>query len=845
VSDRTTEQPPAAVTPVQPRPDSAFGTSHGIALADAGAMDDLGADSGPLGMIADLSWSTLVNPMNVTGFADPALSWNDSAWAAEIWTNEIPVNGNWGDERRSNEASGQRTWPSAPEPLADRSGVVTERSLLPPEPAEPPAERQQTDAASRVKSGQGDRPGPDRPSLLAASRDRDASQNESDDVVEAQSELPERQGSADATFDAAPQNDSTLAAAPRALGQVAGTPLPWASNAGADTESPVAPQISPGRTAEAGGTGSAQGQPPASFVATAPPADVAQDRASGGPAPVEQDAGSQSAEQAARGIPQHGAHALTPYQTASPLPPAPDLQSPATPSVHSSALESVKHAAESVTMPVAGHGAPSPDGLKVTPSPMPDFAAEAGGLDVRPTAPAEPFHAQPSAGRPTPGDTDMIMAAPAEPVRDPHQAEDGSSPANGRSIQLARGAKSVPPASGNSHETETRPVMPARDLPSLSAQHSASFHAAPRLPADGILEGSYRVDGAAGARSGDAVAIEPASVNTGRQDPVAGMRAQYDAGITRAVSPAPQISPGSDGGAFDRSRRWRGADQPTDPPSDDAVRTIARRQDGEPRDAAQPPSAVRHAVVEPDAAHETSPGHARIATSAPLARPPRAAAFDSAAPASLAPPRTMPANQVSTPVKPPERNVVDSVRARSPVRSSRQIGSSSLHPATTEPGQPPAEAPAGPSVQDHKLAASESVSAAALGPSRTLPPAAPDSSAAIEPDRSPALPPAALAMAASDSSAPGERLAATGLGPPHHAGPRAGTPAAILPSEASRRGPDLERPDKRRRDAEPPIRISIGRITIEAPPAARAQPFQRPRPTLSLSDYLERRRRLE
>jgi len=96
-----------------------------------------------------------------------------------------------------------------------------------------------------------------------------------------------------------------------------------------------------------------------------------------------------------------------------------------------------------------------------------------------------------------------------------------------------------------------------------------------------------------------------------------------------------------------------------------------------------------------------------------------------------------------------------------------------------------------------------------------------------------------------ESSAVGDRSAAADLGQTGHPVPRAGTPTAILPSEIGRRGPDLERPDQRRRDTEPPIRISIGRITVEAPPAERAQPFQRPRPALSLSDYLERRRKSE
>jgi hypothetical protein len=74
--------------------------------------------------------------------------------------------------------------------------------------------------------------------------------------------------------------------------------------------------------------------------------------------------------------------------------------------------------------------------------------------------------------------------------------------------------------------------------------------------------------------------------------------------------------------------------------------------------------------------------------------------------------------------------------------------------------------------------------------------------------------------------------------------PRAG--ASVLPSEAGRRGRNLERFDKRGTDSEAPIRVSIGRITVEPPAAStRPPPFQRPRPTLSLNDYLARRRKSE
>jgi hypothetical protein len=48
-------------------------------------------------------------------------------------------------------------------------------------------------------------------------------------------------------------------------------------------------------------------------------------------------------------------------------------------------------------------------------------------------------------------------------------------------------------------------------------------------------------------------------------------------------------------------------------------------------------------------------------------------------------------------------------------------------------------------------------------------------------------------------------------------------------------------PPSRRSEA-PPIRISIGRITVQAPAGSPAPPYRRPRPRLSLSDYLAGRR---
>jgi hypothetical protein len=74
--------------------------------------------------------------------------------------------------------------------------------------------------------------------------------------------------------------------------------------------------------------------------------------------------------------------------------------------------------------------------------------------------------------------------------------------------------------------------------------------------------------------------------------------------------------------------------------------------------------------------------------------------------------------------------------------------------------------------------------------------------------------------------------------------PRPPLPSA--PGEVPSPVPVLEPPRGARRERggeEPPIRVSIGRITVEAPPApAEARRSSRPRPALSLSDYLDRRR---
>jgi hypothetical protein len=113
------------------------------------------------------------------------------------------------------------------------------------------------------------------------------------------------------------------------------------------------------------------------------------------------------------------------------------------------------------------------------------------------------------------------------------------------------------------------------------------------------------------------------------------------------------------------------------------------------------------------------------------------------------------------------------------------------------------------------------------------------------PDHSISGPQAAgLGEAAVDSFVVGNPPADTPPGAARSASVRPRAEMAIIPNDSRR---DLDRPAARKANGEaPPIRVSIGRITVEAPSAsALPQPFRRPRPTLSLNDYLERRRRSE
>jgi hypothetical protein len=71
-----------------------------------------------------------------------------------------------------------------------------------------------------------------------------------------------------------------------------------------------------------------------------------------------------------------------------------------------------------------------------------------------------------------------------------------------------------------------------------------------------------------------------------------------------------------------------------------------------------------------------------------------------------------------------------------------------------------------------------------------------------------------------------------------HAAPRGALPPVVPTSAAGADASDL-RP---RRREPPPVKISIGRVTVAAPAAPTAPPVRRTQPSLSLRDYLSRRR---
>jgi hypothetical protein len=187
--------------------------------------------------------------------------------------------------------------------------------------------------------------------------------------------------------------------------------------------------------------------------------------------------------------------------------------------------------------------------------------------------------------------------------------------------------------------------------------------------------------------------------------------------------------------------------------------------------------------------------------------------------------RTSPLSEVDTSIEQFRHNARDPARGRQRAMTLHQIGVPLRPPDAFEPDRSSNHAPAERSGEGRH---DQSVSG--------------ERGSAVAPGQSPSAPAPGRAVIAVDSSAVGNPSAATRSNAAGHTASR-DRADAVLPSETSRLGNNGERFDKPSRDSAAPIRVSIGRITVEAPAAAvQSPPFQRPRPPLSLNDYLARRR---
>jgi hypothetical protein len=300
--------------------------------------------------------------------------------------------------------------------------------------------------------------------------------------------------------------------------------------------------------------------------------------------------------------------------------------------------------------------------------------------------------------------------------------------------------------------------------------------------------------------------------------------------------------PASDLGARATSRSpYPASDRPTaprperaSPPASFELPTAASQRRGIPPHDVLPltPSTMKAPQAPGEFSVAPSP-QAERAPAQPSDERPMQAEFDravsdqpfAAAAASNVRQRTSPLSEVDTSIEQFRQNARDPARGRQRAMTLHQIGAPLRPPDAFEPDRSPDHVPAERSGEGRH---DRSVNG--------------ERGSAVAPGQSPAAPAPDLAAMAVDSSAVGNPSAATRSNVAGHAAsrPRA---EAVLPSEISRLGNNAERFDKPSRDSAAPIRISIGRITVESPAAAApSPPFRRPRPPLSLNDYLDRRR---
>jgi hypothetical protein len=833
VSDRTyrsSEQSAAAITPVQPRPDSRFGP-HEIAWGEVGGLDPghPGADADPLGPIADLSWSTLNKAMNADVFADPALAWDDAAWAGDLAPlNSLSAASN---SAVDSGASIQSGIPAGRAVDSDARATDAAPSLPGFVATAPPVEGVQRGAADQSPpTDRGIGPqlsehaafatGTD-PAAAPADRRSKAAVPSADVRASPRSVGPaDRQDGADAlrpnqAASPSPQmrdeQDEPLSLADATVGDP--------GRAGNSLEVTRAALRS-------------RAEPPPTFEPVAPTREVA------GPIPV---------------IPDHG----QPNRAA-------DSGLMAQPSAMlgdavGEAAVLAQWRAIYLRPTASGLNAPVTSGL-----PLLSEGTPAAHRPQRDAASEQSFAPPPDASEPRHAPVPEVLPAPfaADSVTTPAVGEDTAGHAT-----IPTAASTMPEPSTEAGDAAVVPGAAARRPAgaSMAARVSLRRVAEAMLPAPAIAGETIRA-----ARTREAASPSPRSAPDATHHDVAsnlpprrmptassseapnseftpvksGASPSRSAAIGAAMPPEaqsllPQAASGSNHPPIDRSAGLPRGDPLDRAFDDDAAQPQARLQDGDRREvpawsataATQPPRADRRVISKPHPARETPSGYVASGERAPSAAP----QHDESATSTSAPPyrpaRQPPSGTAETAIADHQPAAVDPALRRERAMPPQPTGflpvGSDAFETNPSPGRSMPPAAVRPAARAERSTAGDDGSAVlrADPPGSRLPgadAAAVDSSALDNPSMSP------------QPSADGQPAAR----------PRAQAP--VLPSEAGRRGRNLERLDKRGTDSEAPIRVSIGRITVEPPAAStRPPPFQRPRPTLSLNDYLARRRKSE
>jgi hypothetical protein len=785
VSDRTyrsSEQSAAAITPVQPRPDSRFGP-HEIAWGEVGGLDPghPGADADPLGPIADLSWSTLSKAMNADLFADPALAWDDAAWAGDL----APLNSLLAFANSSN--SDVDSGASIQSGIPARRAVDSDAKATGADPAAAPAGWRSEAVvpsadvqASPHPVGRADRrDGADalRPNQPASpSPQMRAGQDEPLSLANTSASDPGRAGDSVVVTRAAlrakaepPPTFEPVAPTGEVAGPIPITPDHGQPNRPADPDRMAQPSAMPGDPV---GEAAVLAQWRAVYL---------RPTASGLNAPVISGLPLLSEETLTSHRPQRDAASEQSFA------PPPDASEPRRAPV--AEVLPAPFAADSVTTSAVGEDTAGHAPIRTAPSTMREPSTEAGDAAVVPGAAAQrPAGASLAARVSLRRVAEAMLPAPA---------------IAGETIRAAR--------------TREAASQSPRSAPDHDASSNLPLERMPTAPSSDAPIGEFTLvkSGASPSRSAAIGAAMP----------------------PEARSLQPQAASGSNDPPIDRSDRLPRGDPLDRAFDDDAAQLQARSQDGDRREVParpatatpQAPHADRRVVSKPHPARETPSGYVAPGERAPSAAPQHDESTTSTAAAPQRPARSPPsdaaeiADHQPTAVDPALRRE----RAMAPQPAGfLPVGSDALE-TSPSPGRSMPSAAVRPAARAEQSTAGDGWSAVLRAqPPASQPPGpgavAVDSSVLDNPAMSP--PPSADGQAA--------------------ARPRAEAP--VLPSEAGRRGRNLERLDKRGTESEAPIRVSIGRITVEPPTAStRPPPFQRPRPTLSLNDYLARRRRSE